>query len=193
MRTEHPGCGSHNSNHGYRSNGRYLGGWFGGVCGTGSPYYLLCQECHAKYMKQETEAPITVSNGSVCLLNIHSKKKHEIRNSGLLVQYLYPGWIFPIFEILINQLISSSWSRYPFSVEEIQQAPDILGEPQLPTDVGKFMWCFIFVVSMRNLPSFRINVASIIEIMLLYTCSPSRYFWEMSRFGKFLDFWSFYR
>lgn len=60
MHSEHPGCGSLDSNHGYRSNGLYLGGWFGGLCGTGSPYYLLCQECHSKYMRKEIEPLLTV-------------------------------------------------------------------------------------------------------------------------------------
>jgi len=69
MRHNHPGCGNHNSNHGYRSNGRYLGGWFGGVCGTGTPYYLLCQKCHDKYLRRgkERALPTKVSEGYVQL------------------------------------------------------------------------------------------------------------------------------
>lgn len=59
MSLHHPGCGQHNSNHGYRSNGRYHGDWFGGICGTGSPYYLLCLKCHDKYMKKEKAHAIT--------------------------------------------------------------------------------------------------------------------------------------
>ncbi|XP_066930429.1 probable E3 ubiquitin-protein ligase HERC1 [Clytia hemisphaerica] len=84
MRQNHPGCGNHNSNHGYRSNGRYLGGWFGGVCGTGSPYYLLCQKCHQNYLKKGNERalPLQIPDG------------------------------------------------YPFSLEEVKEAPDFLGEPR---------------------------------------------------------------
>jgi len=55
MRTNHPGCGSSNSHHGYRSNGQYVDGWFGGTCGTGSPYYLLCTNCRKRYTKKEKE------------------------------------------------------------------------------------------------------------------------------------------
>lgn len=55
MTQQHPGCGQHNSNHGYRCNGRYLGDWFGGICGTGSPYYFLCKKCHNKYLKKESK------------------------------------------------------------------------------------------------------------------------------------------
>eukprot|EP00794_Sanderia_malayensis_P009528 gene9528-10514_t len=51
MRTHHPGCGSANSRFGYRSNGQYVDGWFGGTCGTGSPYYLLCQTCRQRYLE----------------------------------------------------------------------------------------------------------------------------------------------
>ena len=62
MHENHPGCGGHSSSHGYRSNGRYLGGWFGGICGTGSPYYLLCQDCHNKYItaREERNSPIII-------------------------------------------------------------------------------------------------------------------------------------
>ena len=35
---------------GYKSNGTYTDGWFGGTCGTGIPHYLLCPGCRQKYM-----------------------------------------------------------------------------------------------------------------------------------------------
>ncbi len=35
---------------GYRSNGSYVGGWYGGTCGSGSPYYLLCNDCRERYL-----------------------------------------------------------------------------------------------------------------------------------------------
>lgn len=55
MRTSHPGCGSSNSRHGYRSNGQYVDGWFGGTCGTGSTYYLFCTNCRKRYTDKEKE------------------------------------------------------------------------------------------------------------------------------------------
>ena len=55
MRAQHPGCGTSNSRHGYRSNGQYVDGWFGGTCGTGTPYYLLCINCRKMYMDQHKE------------------------------------------------------------------------------------------------------------------------------------------
>lgn len=38
-------------NHGYRSNGVYVDGWFGGVCGFGNPFFLMCQNCRDRYMQ----------------------------------------------------------------------------------------------------------------------------------------------
>jgi len=37
-------------NHGYRSSGSYCSGWFGGQCGSGHPFYLLCPACRLRYM-----------------------------------------------------------------------------------------------------------------------------------------------
>ena len=33
----------------------YTGGWFGGICGTGTPYYLLCPECRDRHMAKADE------------------------------------------------------------------------------------------------------------------------------------------
>ncbi|XP_073680135.1 probable E3 ubiquitin-protein ligase HERC1 [Garra rufa] len=50
MKRHHPGCGQSAGRRGYRSNGAYVDGWFGGECGSGSPYYLLCTVCREKYL-----------------------------------------------------------------------------------------------------------------------------------------------
>ncbi|XP_028827463.1 probable E3 ubiquitin-protein ligase HERC1 isoform X1 [Denticeps clupeoides] len=50
MKRHHPGCGQSAGRRGYRSNGAYVDGWFGGECGSGSPYYLLCSSCREKYL-----------------------------------------------------------------------------------------------------------------------------------------------
>lgn len=52
MRLQHPGCLGNCDNHGYRSNGSYCGGWFGGQCGTGHPFYLMCPNCRQHYLNQ---------------------------------------------------------------------------------------------------------------------------------------------
>ncbi|XP_043542936.1 probable E3 ubiquitin-protein ligase HERC1 isoform X3 [Chiloscyllium plagiosum] len=53
MKRHHPGCGESAGHLGYRSNGAYVDGWFGGECGTGSPYYLMCNNCRAKYLAEK--------------------------------------------------------------------------------------------------------------------------------------------
>ncbi|GCC28307.1 hypothetical protein chiPu_0006736 [Chiloscyllium punctatum] len=53
MKRHHPGCGESAGHLGYRSNGAYVDGWFGGECGTGSPYYLMCNNCRAKYLTEK--------------------------------------------------------------------------------------------------------------------------------------------
>ncbi|KAJ7986812.1 hypothetical protein DPEC_G00332260 [Dallia pectoralis] len=50
MKRHHPGCGQSAGRRGYRSTGAYVDGWFGGECGSGSPYYLLCSSCREKYL-----------------------------------------------------------------------------------------------------------------------------------------------
>ena len=44
---------------GYRSNGSYVGGWFGGACGTGNPYYLMCSDCRDKYLGARAPHKVT--------------------------------------------------------------------------------------------------------------------------------------
>nr|XP_014345328.1 PREDICTED: probable E3 ubiquitin-protein ligase HERC1 [Latimeria chalumnae] len=55
MRTHHPGCGENTGRQGYRSNGMYVDGWYGGECGTGSPYYLMCTSCREKYLSVKSK------------------------------------------------------------------------------------------------------------------------------------------
>ncbi|XP_035829751.1 probable E3 ubiquitin-protein ligase HERC1 isoform X3 [Aplysia californica] len=51
MKTAHPGCGASSRGYGYRSLGYYDSGWFDGTCGTGNPFYLMCQGCREKYLQ----------------------------------------------------------------------------------------------------------------------------------------------
>ncbi|XP_028981614.2 probable E3 ubiquitin-protein ligase HERC1 isoform X4 [Esox lucius] len=61
MKKTHPGCGRSANRQGYRSNGSYVDGWFGGECGSGNPYYLLCGSCRDRYLavKSKARAPMT--------------------------------------------------------------------------------------------------------------------------------------
>ncbi|XP_068597946.1 probable E3 ubiquitin-protein ligase HERC1 [Brachionichthys hirsutus] len=60
MKKSHPGCGRSANRQGYRSSGSYVDGWFGGECGSGNPYYLLCGSCREKYLAIKSKAKVTV-------------------------------------------------------------------------------------------------------------------------------------
>ncbi len=55
MKKIHKGCGKHANGMGYNSRGQYVSGWSGN-CGDGgigtSSWYLMCKDCHAKYIRQ---------------------------------------------------------------------------------------------------------------------------------------------
>ncbi|XP_041442593.1 probable E3 ubiquitin-protein ligase HERC1 isoform X2 [Xenopus laevis] len=61
MKRYHPGCGNSANRQGYRSNGSYVDGWFGGECGSGNPYYLLCNSCREKYLSLKSKRKATAS------------------------------------------------------------------------------------------------------------------------------------
>jgi E3 ubiquitin-protein ligase MYCBP2 len=59
MKDVHPGCGKHANGWGYNSRGTFCSGWAGN-CGDGgrggSTWYLLCKDCHARYMAMKDDA-----------------------------------------------------------------------------------------------------------------------------------------
>ncbi|XP_076446720.1 E3 ubiquitin-protein ligase MYCBP2-like isoform X7 [Babylonia areolata] len=59
MRQMHPGCGRHAFGKGYNSSGSFCGGWAGN-CGEGgmggSSWYLMCDRCREKYLKEKRHA-----------------------------------------------------------------------------------------------------------------------------------------
>jgi len=59
MKESHPGCGKHASGWGYNSRGTFCSGWAGN-CGDGgrggSTWYLMCKDCHSKYLALKDEA-----------------------------------------------------------------------------------------------------------------------------------------
>ena len=59
MKEAHPGCGKHASGWGYNSRGTFCSGWAGN-CGDGgrggSTWYLMCKDCHSKYLALKDEA-----------------------------------------------------------------------------------------------------------------------------------------
>lgn len=59
MRHAHPGCGRHAGGKGYNSGGNFCDGWAGN-CGEGgvggSSWYLICDLCREKYLKEKRHA-----------------------------------------------------------------------------------------------------------------------------------------
>lgn len=59
MRQTHAGCGRHAGGLGYNSSGNYCGGWAGN-CGEGgfggSSWYLICERCRDKYLKEKRQS-----------------------------------------------------------------------------------------------------------------------------------------
>ncbi|KAL8615069.1 hypothetical protein ACOMHN_013603 [Nucella lapillus] len=68
MRMAHPGCGGSCEGRGYRSTGVYDNGWFDGACGTGHPFYLLCQSCRECYLRENQSARSTHSDAQDTLV-----------------------------------------------------------------------------------------------------------------------------
>ena len=58
MKEVHPGCRKHANGWGYNSRGTFCSGWAGN-CGDGgrggSTWYLMCKDCHAKYLQQKED------------------------------------------------------------------------------------------------------------------------------------------
>ncbi|BFZ01051.1 hypothetical protein BsWGS_04090 [Bradybaena similaris] len=83
MRTAHPGCGNSSRGFGYRSLGLYDGGWFDGACGTGNPFYLMCQMCRENYMQINQEQRSARPNTGTGVLAMSDRPAQAQLSSGL--------------------------------------------------------------------------------------------------------------
>ena len=86
MKDVHPGCGKHAKGWGYNSRGTFCSGWAGN-CGDGgrggSTWYLMCKECHAKYLAMKTEVKKKIVR-SVPLPKMKTKKPGKPRSLPVL-------------------------------------------------------------------------------------------------------------
>lgn len=82
MKKSHPGCGRSANRQGYRSNGSYVDGWFGGECGSGNPYYLLCGGCREKYLAIKSKAKVPIVERYANL-----RQSVGLRNPELLLEF----------------------------------------------------------------------------------------------------------
>ena len=82
MKDTHPGCGKHASGWGYNSRGSYCSGWAGN-CGDGgrggSTWYLMCKDCHSKYLQQKEEKKKKVTK-PVALPKMKTRKPGKPRS-----------------------------------------------------------------------------------------------------------------
>ena len=82
MKDMHPGCGKHANGWGYNSRGTFCSGWAGN-CGDGgrggSTWYLLCKDCHARYIAMKDDAKKKAVK-SVPLPRVKTKKPGKPRN-----------------------------------------------------------------------------------------------------------------
>ncbi|RUS81199.1 hypothetical protein EGW08_011064, partial [Elysia chlorotica] len=90
MRTIHPGCGSSSRGFGYRSLGLYDGGWFDGACGTGNPFYLMCQSCRETHLQLNRDQRLVRSAAAESGAHASSTER-----SSLTVQPLASGVAAP--------------------------------------------------------------------------------------------------
>ena len=67
MRQAHAGCGKHAGGLGYNSGGNFCGGWAGN-CGDGgvggSTWYLMCDSCREKYLREKRHGQLKHGAGS---------------------------------------------------------------------------------------------------------------------------------
>ena len=86
MKDVHPGCGKHASGWGYNSRGTFCSGWAGN-CGDGgrggSTWYLMCKDCHAKYLQMKSEVKKKVVR-AIPLLKMKTKKPGKPRTLPVL-------------------------------------------------------------------------------------------------------------
>ena len=105
MKDIHPGCGKHASGWGYNSRGTFCSGWAGN-CGDGgrggSTWYLMCKDCHTKYLAMKNEvkkktlrpAPLpkmkTKKPGKARCLPVISAVQGMIQNAKFLLEVSCP-------------------------------------------------------------------------------------------------------
>uniref|UniRef100_H3A1N3 RCR-type E3 ubiquitin transferase n=1 Tax=Latimeria chalumnae TaxID=7897 RepID=H3A1N3_LATCH len=113
MRQAHPGCGRYAGGQGYNSIGHFCGGWAGN-CGDGgiggSTWYLVCDRCREKYLREKQAA---AREKSVRQRRQEKKKRGEPLNPRgkknidlWLRNEKYSAWIEKSSTSLINDVSS---------------------------------------------------------------------------------------
>ena len=132
MKEAHPGCGKHASGWGYNSRGTFCSGWAGN-CGDGgrggSTWYLMCKDCHSKYLALKDEAkkkavktiPLpkmkTKKPGKPRSLPVISSVQGMIRNAKFLLEIAHT----PESQNILKQPLTPS---SPQTVHRLPSVPD---------------------------------------------------------------------
>ena len=116
MRQAHPGCGRHAGGQGYNSGGNFCGGWAGN-CGDGgiggSTWYLMCDRCREKYLREKRQALKEKSK--------KSKKKSTTIKQSSIMQVMEPHIVMKSNALFLLELASASGLCLPKNAEHQQQ------------------------------------------------------------------------
>lgn len=110
MRQAHPGCGRHAGGKGYNSGGNFCDGWAGN-CGEGgvggSSWYLICDKCREKYLKEKRHAQKEKDK------NKKVKKKNTLSRQQNIMLPLDPHIILKNNAMFLLDLASASGFQLP--------------------------------------------------------------------------------
>ncbi|XP_064637403.1 E3 ubiquitin-protein ligase MYCBP2-like isoform X3 [Lineus longissimus] len=124
MRQAHPGCGQHAGGQGYNSAGHFCGGWAGN-CGDGgiggSSWYLICNRCREKYLKDKRQAMKEKQKKT-------KKKSTPLKQPSIMVP-LEPHLVMKNNAMFLLDLASAAGYMLP---QENQRKPHIRMDNNLP-------------------------------------------------------------
>ncbi|XP_069130438.1 LOW QUALITY PROTEIN: E3 ubiquitin-protein ligase MYCBP2-like [Argopecten irradians] len=128
MRQTHPGCGRHAGGKGYNSSGNYCGGWAGN-CGEGgyggSSWYLICERCREKYLKEKRQQQKDKEK-----VKKMKKKNNQSRQSVLTTQE--PHTVLKNNAMFLMDLASASGITIPIQTHKKYQGSN-RSDPFLPS------------------------------------------------------------
>lgn len=108
MRQAHPGCGKPAGGQGYNSGGNFCGGWAGN-CGDGgmggSTWYLMCDTCRSKYLRDRIQVPKDRSK--------KTKKKSPLIKQSSYLQAMDPHLVMKNNAMFILDLASACSIHLP--------------------------------------------------------------------------------
>ena len=110
MKKAHPGCKRHAGGKGYNSGGNFCGGWAGN-CGEGgvggSSWYLICDKCREKYLKEKRQTQKEKDKSKKL------KKKNSMARQQTLLSPLQPHTVLKNNAMFLLELASASGFTLP--------------------------------------------------------------------------------